>query len=97
MKFHVDMSLYSSPSEPYGNVTGYVELASIPCVGELLQLIERSETGSALRLRIETVSDAGEEDSGWIALEDYVVEGRELAERLGERLDKETNFHVYVY
>jgi len=98
MRFHVDMSLYSSPTEPYGNVTGFVELESLPSVGEMFHLIGNSETGSALSLRIEAVSDAGEgEASGSIALEDYVVEGHELAERLGERLDKETKFHVYVY
>lgn len=98
MRFHVDMSLYSSPTEPYGNVTGFVELDSLPSVGEMFQLIGNSKTGSALSLRIEAVSDAGEgEASGSIALEDYVVEGHELAERLGERLDKETKFHVYVY
>jgi len=97
MKFHVDMSLYSSPSDPYANVTGYAELASYPCVGELFQLINESDTGPALFLRIESVRDAGAEDSGSIALEDYVVDGRESAERLGERLDRETDFHVYVY
>jgi len=92
------MSLYSSPTEPYGNVTGFVELDSLPSVGQMFQLIGSSEAGSALSLRIEAVRDAGEEEaSGSIALEDYVVEGPELAERLGERLDKETRFHVYVY
>lgn len=97
MKFHVDFSLYFSPSDPYANVTGYVELASYPCVGELFQVIDESEEGPALFLRIDAVCDAGAEDSGSIALEDYVVNGRESAERLGERLDRETSYHVYVY
>lgn len=97
MRFHIDTVLYSTPNIPYANVTGYVELPSYPRVGDLLQLMGDSDAGPSLLLRIDEVRDDASEETGSITLEDHVVEGPGLVERLGERLDKETRFHVYVY
>lgn len=97
MKFYVDFSLYASPNYPYANVTGYVERPHTPYVGELLVLIDESASGPALVLPVAAVRDSVALGAGSVWLEDYVLDGIEMAEEIGRRLDAETKLLVYVY
>lgn len=97
MKVYVDFSLYSSPNDPYANVTGYVDRPHTPYVGELLALIEVAATGPAVFLPVAAVGDSVALGIGSVWLEDQVLDGLDLAEELGRRLDAETKLRVYVY
>ncbi|MGH8037933.1 MAG: hypothetical protein ACREPD_09340 [Stenotrophomonas sp.] len=97
MKFHVDFSIYASPVDAYGNATGYVDPAYLPAAGDKFKLLSETEAGPALLLRVDKVRSAEGEEVGSIALEDHVVEGRDVAEALSRRLANETSLFVYVY
>lgn len=95
MKFRFDFSLFFSPTEPYGCVTGEIDIPSRPQSDDWVQLLEECKAGGALRLRVN--SPTLDNCTETLMLEDLVVDGVAAAEMLGHRLRSERDFYVYVY
>ncbi|MFL9584482.1 hypothetical protein [Stenotrophomonas sp. AB1(2024)] len=97
MKFRFDFSLFYSPTEPYGCVTGYVEIPFQSRPGDVLSLLDEGGMGESLVLKIDSVLEAGDDYSGTLMLEDHVVAGHSSAQALAHRLETEGQFFVDVY
>lgn len=97
MKFRFDFSLFYSPTQPYGCITGYVEIPFQSLPGDVLSLLDGGEMGEGLTLKIESVLEAGEDYPATLMLEDHVVDGHASAHALAHRLETERQFFVDVY
>ena len=97
MKFRFDFSLFFSPTEPYGCVTGEIDLPSRPQPDDWVQLLEECKAGGALRLRVNSLLNTLDNCPETLMLEDLVVDGVAAAEMLGHRLRSERDFYVDVY
>jgi hypothetical protein len=97
MKFRFDFSLFYSPTQPYGCVTGYLERPSAPALGELVQMFGEGEDGVQLALRVDAVLEADPDQSRTLMLEDHVTDGFAEAEVLACHLERTHKFFVDVY
>lgn len=97
MNFRIDFSLFYSPTQPYGCVTGYVEIPVQSRPGDVLSLLDGGDAGESLMLKIESVLEAGDDYPATLMLEDHVVAGHASAQALAHRLETERQFFVDVY
>jgi len=97
MKFRFDFSLFYSPTQPYGCVTGYLEMPSAPALGELVQMMGEGGDGFQLALRVDGVLEADPDQPRTLMLEDHVANGFAEAELLARCLEKLHKFFVDVY
>ena len=92
MKYTIDFSIFSSPTEAYGNATGEIELRLPPRIGQTVDLV------CGVQLKITSFA---ENVDGWtgvgIGLEDMVFNSREEARDFALRLESELNFFVVTY
>ncbi|WP_447786430.1 hypothetical protein [Stenotrophomonas bentonitica] len=97
MKFRLDFSLFYSPTQPYGCVTGYLEMPSNPALGQLVQMMGEGEDGVQLALRVDAVLEADTDQPRTLMLEDHVADGFAEAEVLACHLERTHKFFVDVY
>lgn len=97
MKFGFDFSLFSSPTQAYGCVTGYVEMPGPPMPGAMIALLDEGATGDRLALKVDSVLPPQEGAVATLMLEDHLAEGRASAETLARRLEAEGQYFVDVY
>lgn len=97
MKFRFDFSLFYSPTQSYGCVTGYVEMPFRPQPGDVLPLLEEDADGGGLVLRVDSVREGGDGDPGTLMLEDHLVDGLASAVALARKLENEGQYYVDVY
>lgn len=97
MTYKFDFSLFCSPTQSYGCVTGYVETPSPAAPGAMIDLLDESAAGAGLALRIESILPPGEDYIATLMLEDHLAEGRLSAEALAGRLEAQGRYFVDVY
>lgn len=92
MKYSIDLSIFSSPTEAFGNATGEIELSSPPVLGQLVDLVD------GRRVKITSLASDFE---GWggseVGLDDIVLESKEAAREFARRLESELDFFVVPY
>lgn len=86
MKVHIDFSIFASPTEAYGNVTGFLELPEAPALGDTISFLfpQREMPPPAFpfegMLKVEGRRfDLGEATVCSISLSDLYVDGQEEA------------------
>lgn len=82
MKYDIDFSIFESPTRAYGNVTGELELDSLPPVGTIVEVLQ-----GKLALRVQLINDVNGRPV--IMFDDVVAESPQLAALLAERLERE--------
>ncbi|WNH47954.1 hypothetical protein PDM28_14905 [Stenotrophomonas aracearum] len=97
MKYRFDFSLFYSPTQAYGCVTGYIETPGSATPGTLIALLEESEAGAGLALRVNSVLPPKVDSFATLMLEDHLAEGRISAETLARRLEVQGRYFVDVY
>lgn len=97
MRFRFDFSLFQSPTEPYGCVTGFVELSFQSQSGAPILLLAEDAGSGRLVLRVESVLEQEDGDSITLMLENHLVDGLAAAEALARRLEGEGQYFVDVY
>lgn len=97
MKFRIDFSLFYSPTQPYGNVTGYIEAPSHAQAGDVIPLLGGGAVEEHLALRVDSTLKSGDDHIVTLMLEDHVVDGHSNAQALARRLEADDRFFVYAY
>lgn len=100
MKIDIDFSIFESHTRAFGNVTGVLDVASIPGIGALVPFIGRRGLitedgfpGLAKVVCINSVEGAGRT----FGLADAVMSSHASAARLARRLAEEMNLFVVEY
>lgn len=92
MRYSIDFSIFSSPTEAYGNVKGEIEFPSTPALGQVVELVDGK------RLRITSLCT---EMEGWVGsvvgLDDIVFDSKADAREFAIRLEKELDLFVVPY
>lgn len=92
MKYAIDFSIFSSPTEAFGNATGELDFPSPPVIGQVVELV------AGISVKIKTISSNLE---GWtgtsLGLDDIVLEPNESAHELAKRLEVEMGLFVVPY
>jgi len=96
MRFTFDFPLFYSPTQPYGCVTGYLELSSRPELGQIIRLTGETEEAGALALKVNAILNAGSDLPEILMLDDHLVDGLAEAELLARYLEKR-GFFVDVF
>ena len=52
MRYDIDFSIFEAPNDPYGNVTGELELESLPSVGAIVRILDET-----LALRVQFINN----------------------------------------
>lgn len=82
MKYDIDFSIFESPTRAYGNVTGELELESLPPVGTVVEILQ-----GTLALRVQLINEVNGRPV--IMFDDVVAESPEHAASLAERLERD--------
>jgi len=82
MRYEIDFSIFESPIRAYGNVTGELELASHPKIGDVVEILR-----GALVLRVQYINVV--DGRSVIGFDDVVTESPSEAKMLAERLEGE--------
>lgn len=84
MKVNIDFSLFSSPTDAYGNVTGVIELPAVPKIGDEISL-------STHRFHVKRVKPLEWEGNKTviIGLDDVVLNSISEAQNFAARLKRE--------
>lgn len=94
----IDFSLFSSPTEAYGNVSGKLDTHNSLSEGDEIDLLLPQEgdwfTG---RLRVMTIAQLPNDDGPLVRLEPLVAHSREEAVYLGGRFEREAGLFCDVY
>jgi len=99
MKIRIDFSLFASPTDAYGNVTGLLELPNTPQIGDRITL-------AGHEFRVEHVNHFDFEFAGLkggdakgisIGLDDLVLTSRGEAKEFASRLERETGLMCDEY
>lgn len=97
MKFRIDFSLFYSPTQPYGNVKGYIEAPSHAQPGDVILLLDDGAVDEHLALRVDSTLKSGDDHIVTLMLEDHLVDGHSAAEALAHMLEADDRFFVDVY
>lgn len=101
MKIDIDFSIFDSPVTAYGNVTGDIEVQSIPSVGDVVELLSGkaipSFKGFSGKMKVNSVIKVEGIDTLVFGLEDVVVESRAIAEELARWLESELGLFCIDY
>jgi hypothetical protein len=97
MIVHIDFSLFSSPTDAYGNVTGDLDIDE-PVLGAEVRIF-RSDDGDWFSgiLKIVSITQMLNNPKLLIGLQDVVAHTREDAARIGARLEHEAGLFCDVY
>lgn len=90
MRYEIDFSIFESPNDPYGNVTGEVELESPPLIGTIVPLLN-----GTLNLRVQFINILPERPV--IVLDDIVTESPQQAALLAEQLERDEGLFCPKY
>lgn len=90
MRYDIDFSLFESPNDPYGNVTGKLEFESLPSVGAVVRILD-----GALELRVQFINVVN--GRSIIGFDDVVAESPKHAVLLAERLEREEGLFCPKY
>lgn len=82
MRYDIDFSIFESPNDPYGNVTGELELESLPPVGTIVEVLQ-----GTLALRVQLINYVNGRPV--IMFNDVVAESPKHAALLAERLERD--------
>ncbi len=100
MKSYIDFSIFVFSKGAYGNVTGDIDLPSIPKIGDMVQLFEDDahlEFPGQLRVTSITSVPANGPDDVVIGLEDVVVNSMDMAKDLATKLENECGLFFVEY
>lgn len=97
MRFKFDFPLFYSPTQPYGCVSGCLELSSRPELGQLIRLADETEEAGALALKVNAILDAGSDLPEILMLDDHLVDGLAEAKLLAHYLEGKRGFFVDVF
>lgn len=89
MNYNIDFSIFASPTDAYGNVTGEIDLPRPPEVGQPITLLDGVEQ------QIDHLIPLG--DDILVGLNDVVFGSRQEAERFGSRLETILGLFCVVY
>ena len=90
MKCDIDFSLFESPVRAYGNVTGELELESLPTAGAVVELLH-----GMLALRVQQVNYVNGRPV--IMFDDVVAESPNHAALLAQRLERDAGLFCPHY
>lgn len=94
MKLRMDLSVWASPSDPYGNATGELEFPAVPAVGDEVRILSHT-------VKVEAVLDSEGPMTGpadlLISLETLVLASRTQAKAFGEQLERELGISLWEY
>jgi len=90
MRYDVDFSIFESPNDPYGNVTGDLELESLPSVGSIVRVLDET-----LALRVQFINVVNGRPV--IGFDDVVAESPRHAALLAERLERDEGLFCPKY
>lgn len=82
MRYDIDFSIFEAPNDPYGNVTGELELESLPSVGAIVRILDET-----LALRVQFINNVNGRPV--IMFDDVVAESPKHAALLAERLERD--------
>lgn len=106
MDVHIDFSIFASPTQAYGNVTGKLDLPALPRVGSRLSLMPLpgatppmpSFPGVRTELRVEAVIPMDSPDMGVVvSLETLVLENRMQAREAARYFERAFGFFAWAY
>jgi hypothetical protein len=104
MLVHIDFSIFSSPTEAYGNVTGNLDVPDAIRKGDVISILmegnDRFVKGFSGKLRVVSVDYLeGESRKMLIGLDDVVVDSLEDAKELVRQLQEAVGlfFDPYHY
>ena len=89
LKYSIDFSVFASPTEAYGNVTGELDFARVPETGDKLRLFDD--------LELAIVSLIPHQDTFPVGLDDIVFGSRREAQLCGRRLEELLDLFCVVY
>jgi hypothetical protein len=90
MKYDIDFSIFESPTRAYGNVTGELELESLPSVGTIVEILQ-----GTLVLRVQLINEVNGRPV--IIFDDVVAESPKYAALLAERLERDAGLFCPGY
>lgn len=94
----IDFSLFSSPTEAYGNVSGKLDNQNSLSEGDEIDLLlPREGDWFSGRLRVVAVTQLPNDNGLLVRLEPLVAHSREEAVRLGGRFEHEAGLFCDVY
>ena len=95
----IDFSIFNSPTEAYGNVTGKIAVPDSVNVGdEVLVLKNCPVKGFGGRLRVSSMSQTDSRSDGLlIGLDDIVLESLDDARALAQELENQAGLFVDPY
>ncbi|TXG77073.1 hypothetical protein E6Q11_03415 [Candidatus Dojkabacteria bacterium] len=95
MKIHIDFSIFQSPVKAYGNVSGTLDLPSIPISGDTISFMFSNtpemmpNVGFSGMLAVENRRyDVNQEIAFSLSLESIVLESAEAAEKIMSYFEK---------
>jgi len=90
MRYDVDFSIFESPIRAYGNVTGELEMDSLPQIGAVVEILQ-----GTLALRVQFINIVNGRPV--IGFEDVVAESAGHAAALAERLERDAGLFCPGY
>lgn len=90
MRYDIDFSIFESPNDPYGNVTGELELESLPLVGAIVRILD-----GTLELRVQFINVVN--GRSVVGFDDVLAESPRHAALLAERLEREEGLFCPKY
>ena len=90
MRVRIDFSLFASPQDAFGNVNGFIEIPSVPQVGDHMMLgghefrVERVEPFDFAHINHPNAKGI------MVGLDDVVLASRSEAKEFADRVERET-------
>jgi len=102
MQIDIDFSIFDSPTTAFGNVTGSIDVASLPSIGDVVDLCADGKHvgplgGFSGKLKVISVVQVGDSGAVLYGLEDVVVASLGEAQELAKRLEVDLGLFCVDY